>query len=185
MALTLQQIITEADILAPNGVGTADKVLQLNAINGDFFNVVKIPATHRFAGDVAQTDYTLPAAVREKNIDLVQIGLLTYRNLQREAVAPTDITFSFDDASHTLTLSPAPYQSGLQGIVRYHRIATTTFTSDNLAASPDAPEEYHWSFVLGLAAKLAAAEDDAAKAANYEAEKLAAWNTAAQNYQTG
>ncbi|WP_215727498.1 hypothetical protein, partial [Mycobacterium tuberculosis] len=82
-------------------------------------------------------------------------------------------------------LSPAPYQSGLQGIVRYYRIATTTFTSSNLNAVPDAPEEFHWTYVPALASYLANTQDDSSNAANYENMYKNAWAVAVQNYSNG
>jgi len=182
--MNLQEIIEEADILVPNEIPTADKVMQLNAINQDFFNVVKIPKLYRFTGTAAD-EYTLPSDVREKNIDYAQIGVLKYRSLDSDIVAPLQNVFSFDDETSKLTLSPAPYTSGLQGIVRYYRIATTTFVSTNLNVTPDAPAEYHWTFVPALASWLANTQNDSGNAANYEAQYRSAWNTAAQNYGGG
>lgn len=181
--LTLQQIIGEADLLVPNTVSTPDKVTQINAINQDFFNAVKIPKVGRFSGVLGQANYTLPSDVREKNIDLVECGLLKYRDLMSEDVSPTQNNWSFDDITNTLTLSPAPYRNGLPGIVRYHRLATSTFVSGNLTAQPDAPAEYHWTYVAALCAWLALTQDDASKAALYEGQYKSAWNVAAQNYQ--
>ena len=181
--LTLQQIIDESDILVPNGVSVTDKVVQLNAINADFFNVVKIPKLNRFSSTTA-ADYVLPVDVRQKNIDMVQVGLLRYRNLDADAVTPIQNRYSFDDVVLTLTLSPAPYQVGLACICRYRRIATTTFVSGTLTASPDAPEEYNWTYIPALAAWLAKAEDDTAKASLYEQQYKDAWNVAAQGYAT-
>ncbi|MDQ6418670.1 hypothetical protein RB620_04385 [Paenibacillus sp. LHD-117] len=181
--LTLQQIIDEADLLVPNTVDPPDKVTQLNAINREFFNVIKIPKIVRFAGVLGQSDYTLPTDVREKNIDLVEVGLLKYRNLMSDEINPTQNNWSYDDNSKVMTLSPAPYQNGLPGIVRHHRFATTTFLSGNLTAIPDAPEEYHWTYVPALCTWLALTQEDASKAAIYEAQYKSAWNVAAQNYQ--
>lgn len=183
--LTLKNIIDEADILVPNLLSDAEKVTQLNAINQDFFNVVKIPKVTIFNGSAGQTDYVLPADVRAKNIDLVEAGLLKYRDLLSDIVTPVQNTFAFDDTTHTMTLSPAPYQNGLQGIVRFFRIATTTFLASNLDAVPDAPTEYHWTYVPALAAWLASTQDDSIKAGIFEAQYKAAWNTAAQNYVKG
>jgi hypothetical protein len=184
MPLTLQTIITEADILAPNTISTADKVVYLNSINGDFFNVCKIPKIFSFTSTSGAT-VTLPADVRQKNIDLVQIGALQYDSLDMGNPSPQQIGFSFDDSSKVLTLRPAPYQSGLDCLCRYRRIATTTFVSGNLAAVPDAPEEYHWTYVPALASWLAKAEDDMGKAALYEQQYKDAWNVAAQGFAGG
>lgn len=182
--LTIGQIISEADLLAPNAVDLADKVLQLTTINRSFFEVVKIPKLARFTS-TASSDYTLAVDVREKNIDLVTVGLLKYRSLDGDNVSPTQNVYAFDDISKTLTLSPAPYQSGLQGIVRYRRIGTTTFTSGNLSANPDVPEEYQGALIPALASWLAAAEDDMGKAAKYETQYKETWNAAAQAYAAG
>ncbi|MNC48196.1 hypothetical protein D3C75_972960 [compost metagenome] len=135
----------------------------------------------RFSAVAGQGDYSLGADVRQKNIDLVMVGMFRYRDLQLADVTPFQNAYSFDDGTHILTLWPAPY-AALEGFVRYRLIGTITFTSSNLAAEPEAPEEYHWSYVLALAAYLANTQDDAINAANYEAQYKAAWNVASQNY---
>lgn len=183
--MNISEIIAEADLLVPNIVPIGDKVSQLNAINNDFFNVVKIPKLARFTGMVGQIEYILAPDVRQKNIDLVELGLLKYMDLQTDNVNPTQITYSFDDETSKLNLSPSPYRNALPGVVRYHRIGTTTFLVNNLASVPDAPGEYHWTFVPALAAWLASTQDDSAKAAAYTGQYITAWNVAAQNYQKG
>jgi hypothetical protein len=182
--MNISEIINEADMLVPNEVPVADKVVWLNALNQDFFNVVKIPKVAQFDCVAGETDYTLPADVRQKNIDLVLIGPSKYRSLDREDVTPYQNAFAYDDTTKTISLYPAPY-ADLRGFLRYHRIATTTFLSTALSVPPDAPEEYHWTFIPGLAAMLANSQDDAVKASNYENQYKAAWNVAAQNYQAG
>lgn len=182
---TLQQIIDEASTLVPNEVLVADQVIWLNAINQDFFNVVKIPKVAYFTTVKGQTDYVLPNNVQERNIDLVTVGVLTYQSLYENDVKPLQNQFGFDDDTHTLSLNPAPYQSGLRGLVRYRRIATTTFTSSNLNAVPDIPEEWQWTMIPALASYLANTQDDSVKASNYEQQYRNAWNSAALNYQDG
>lgn len=182
--LTLQQIIGEAYTLVPNEVPTTEQIVWLNAINQDFFNVVKIPKIYRFT-TTSGGSYALPVDVRQKNIDYVQIGVLKYRDLDENQIAPLQNAYSFDDVSKTLTLSPAPYQSGLQGIVRYYRIATTTFLTSNMNAVPDAPEEFHWTYIPALASYLANTQDDTSNAANYENMYKNAWAVAVQNYSNG
>ncbi|MGG3282737.1 hypothetical protein [Paenibacillus solani] len=182
--MNIAEIITQADILVPNEVMSADKVIHLNAINQDFFNVVKIPKISWFICSPDQVEYDLPQDVRQKNIDKVIIGMFQYLSLNSDDVTPTQNVYSFDDQSHTLSLFPAPY-TDLQGFLRYRRIGTTVFTANNLNAVPDAPEEYHWTYIPALAAYLAHTQDDSVKAANYESQYKAAWNVAAQNYQAG
>lgn len=180
--MNINDIISEADMLVPNDVPVADKVIWLNALNQDFFNVVKIPKIVKFDCIAGQEEYTLPADVRQKNIDLVMIGMFPYRSLDRDDITPAQNAYAFDDTTKKLSLFPAPY-GNLKGFLRYRRIATTTLTTSFLSLPPDAPEEYHWTFIPALASMLANSQDDMTKAANYENQYKAAWNVAAQNYQ--
>lgn len=175
-------IIAEADILVPNDVPQANKVNQLQFIDQEFFNVVKIPKMYRFPTVAGQTSYTLPADVRSKNIDKVQVESFRYQSLERDDYNPTQNGFSFDDATLTLSIYPAPY-AALQALVRYHQASTKTFTVGTVSTDePSAPAEYHWTYVAALAAYLAKTQDDMVKAANFEAEYKSGWNVAAQNY---
>ncbi|MDK8193775.1 hypothetical protein QP794_27205 [Paenibacillus sp. UMB7766-LJ446] len=182
--MRLSEVISEADMLVPNDVPVADKVIWLNSLNQDFFNVVKIPKIAKFDCIAGQVDYILPQDARQKNIDLVMIGMFPYKSLDRDDVTPAQNAYAFDDATNTISLYPAPY-ADLRGFLRYHRIATTTFLSTDLTVPPDAPEEYHWTFIPALAAMLANSQDDSVKASNYENQYKAAWNVASQNYQAG
>lgn len=182
--MNINDIISEANMLVPNDVPVADKVIWLNALNQDFFNVVKIPKIAKFDCKAGQEEYVLLADVRQKNIDLVMIGMFPYKSLDRDDVTPAQNAYAFDDTSKTLSLFPAPY-GNLKGFLRYQRIATTPFTASTLTAVPDAPEEYHWTFIPALSSMLANSQDDMTKAANYENQYKAAWNVAAQNYQAG
>ncbi|OMF00294.1 hypothetical protein BK124_11605 [Paenibacillus amylolyticus] len=182
--MNLNQIISEADMLVPNEVDLADKVLWLNALNQDFFNVVKIPKIAHFDCVAGQTDYVLPSEISQKNIDKLLVGPSQYRSLDREDVTPYQNAFAYDDSTRTLSLFPAPYDA-FKGFLRYHRVATSNFVSTTLTVPPDAPEEYHWTFIPALAAMLANSQDDSVKASNYENQYKAAWNVASQNYQAG
>jgi hypothetical protein len=173
----------EADEIVPNEYGTPMKTSWLNDINQDFFNVVKIPKIAKFTTTTSAT-YTLSSDVREKNIDLVNVGLLRYKSFARDDVPPLHNGYYFDDSTYVITLSPPPYMAGLESIVRFRRRATSTFLSSNLAASPDAPEEYHWTYVPALCEYICLAMDDP-KAASFNAQKTAAWNSAAADYRGG
>lgn len=180
--MIISSIISEADLLVPNEVPLADKIVALNSLNQDFFNVVKIPRVLPLSPVKDQSSYTISSEVRLKNIDLVMVGIIKYKELVPGVSNPMQNNYTFDDSTHVLTLRPAPYDSGLQGVLRYSRIATTTFTSGVLTAVPDAPEEYHWSFYVGLSAFLASAMDDTGKAATYESQYRNAWAQAATQY---
>lgn len=180
--MLLTEIIAESDLLVPNEVSLSDKLIQLNSINQDFFNVVKIPEFDGFTSVKDQEEYQLGIYVRNKNIDLVFCGVVKYKELSSNTTNPLQNTFIFNDSTKKITLFPAPYQSGLRGIVRHHTMATANFTQAYIGVSPDAPEEYHWTYIPALASFLASTQDDAVKANNYENQYKSAWNVAAQNY---
>lgn len=179
--MKISEIIAEADILVPNNVPTANKVVHLNSVVTDFFNVVNIPKIFKFTTVAGQSDYALPNSVRSKKIDKVQVESFRYYSVERDDIQPTQTGFIFDDDTSTLSLNPAPYDA-LPAFVRYHKIATATLSISSLEATPEIPQEYHWTLVPSLAAYLAKTQDDGLKAANYESEYKAAWNVAAQNY---
>lgn len=184
MALTLQQIVDEANILIPSAYSTTDKTIWLNSINQDFFEVVKIPNVATFSSVANQNSYVLTGNIKNKNIDKVQVGTMQYKSMLYDDVNPSDNYFTFDEQSLSLVLSPAPSQIK-SGIVRYYSAATTSFVSYDLVINPDAPSEYHWIYVLGLCEKIASAMDDANKANNYGQDYRNALTVAAQNYQRG
>lgn len=182
--LTLQEIITEADTLVPNAYVNADKVPWLNAINQEFFDVVKIPITANFTTTAGTKVYNLSNVVKEKNADKVMAGSLKYRSLNYEDVQPAQNWFTIDETTNQITLSSAPSRSGQIGIVRHRKSSATLFTTANVTtAIPDAPSEYHWIIVLGLAEYIAKANEEDEKAANYGGQYRAALATAAQNFQ--
>lgn len=185
--LTLQQIITDADVLVPNGYDdNIQKVVWLNAVNGEFFDVVKIPKSATFSTVSGTKDYTLTGKIKEKDIDKVMAGHLKYRSLNYEDVQPGQNYFTFDEASNLLTLSSPPSQTSLTGIARYYKSATSIYTVSAIGSTyPDAPEEYHWIYALGLAEYIAKANEEDAKAANYGGQYRAALATAASNYKGG
>lgn len=180
--MIIQTIINEADILVPNEVSLADKISALNGFHQDFFNVVKIPEVTIFNSVVNQSSYALGLGVWQKNVHLVQCGVVKYKELNENTTNPLQNTYFFDDSTHTVHLLPAPYQTGLTGFVRYYRRTSNSFGTSNLGAIPDFPEEYHWTLVVALASYIANTQDDAVKASNYENQYKSAWNVAAQEY---
>lgn len=180
--MLLTEIIDEADLLVPNEIGISDKVLQLNSINQDFFNIVKIPEMDGFVSIKDQEQYTLGIYVRKRNIDLVFCGVIKYHELTPNITNPLQNTYVFSDSTHEISLYPPPYKTGLRGFVRSHTIATANFTQAYIGVSPDAPEEYHWTYIPALASFLANAMDDSGKSATYENQYLAAWQQAATQY---
>lgn len=182
--MIIQDIIDQADTLVPNEYETADKVLWLMSINQEFFTVVKCPRTDTFTSVAGLKAYTLTSAIKENTIDRVTAGNLIYRSLNYEDVKPTDNFFTFNETSKLITLSSAPSRSGLSGFVRFHQTSTRVFTVDNVgSAEPDAPEEFQWIYILGLAEYIAKANEEDEKAANYGGQYRAALQVAAQNFR--
>lgn len=168
MALTLTNIIHEADIRMPSTFDDAQKVSWLNEVNAEFFDVVKIPKIAMFVSDGTGT-YTLATDVRHKNIDNVQIGTQMYMSAFYETRLPGRNYWIFDDNTHVLNVV-SDTVSGSKGIVRYHAMPTKTFISSVLTDVPDAPPEYHWLYILGLCERIAKAMDDILKANNFASE---------------
>lgn len=60
--MKVSDIIAEADTLVPNNAPSANKVVQLNSLVTDFFNVVNIPKVFKFttvAGQSVNNDFFL------------------------------------------------------------------------------------------------------------------------------
>lgn len=183
MSLTLQQIMDQADALMENPFTTTKKVDWLNQINQEFFEIVKVPLATTLALIAAQTDYVMTSAVRARNIRSVMNGFTSYMSVQYgDGATAGRNTWSYNDTTNTLSLSPAPAASG-SGVIRYFARAATNFVPATLTATPDAPEEYHWLYVSGLAEKIAKASDDVAKANNFSTEYQSGLMIAQQNYQ--
>lgn len=182
--MNLQEIIAEADILVPNSVPITQKIMFLNNVESDFYNVVKIPKTVTFDVTAGQSTFSIPADVRSKNVDRVSVGSFWYNNLDYMELGATDAYFDVDDDTNTITLQPEAYYTG-KGLIRYRKYGVPNFVSSNLNASPSAPPEYHYTYAVALASYLAHTQDDGIKAANYESQYKSAWNVAAQNYQVG
>lgn len=180
--MQLSAIIAEADVRVPNPFGDPQKVMWLNEINNEFFDVVKIPKVVTFTTAAGTPAYATAADVRGKNITAVRVGKGLYPSFLYEQVPPGQNYHLFDDTSTQITLSPAPTQALIPGIVRYNRISTSTFTSTALTVEPDAPTEYHWVYILGLCERIAKAIPDVTLANNYAADYLKNLQIAQQNY---
>lgn len=183
MPLTITEIIAQADILVPNTNSNAEKAAWLNEINNKFFEVVKIPNTASLTTIAGTATYALTNAVRGKNIQKAHVGKSLFPSFLYDDVNPGNNYHLFDDTTFILTLVPTPTQI-LPGIVRYFRMATTTYidSAPSLASNPDAPSEFHYIYVYGLAQKIAEAAEDLIKANNYGNQFIGNLSIAQQNY---
>lgn len=184
MALTMTEVIAQADILVPNGNSTADKMLWLNEVNNKFFSVVKIPLIATFTTAIGvDSPSAFVAGVQANSINKVQIGNSIYKSYLHEDVRPNNNYFTFVDSTRVMTIVPTP-TAVLPGIVRYFRTATTTYvdSAPSLALGPDAPSEYHFVYIFGLAQKIAEAQEDVSKANNYGSSFNGNLLIAQQNY---
>jgi hypothetical protein len=180
--MKLSEIIAEADVRVPNSFTDAQKVMWLNEINNEFFDVVKIPRTATFSTTAGTATYVLANGIRAKNINKVHVGNGIYGSFLYGNVPPGQNYHLFDDTNSTLTLAPAPTVAALQGIVKYYQVATTSFVSTALTVTPDAPAEYHWVYILGLCERIAKTIPDVSLANNYAADYQRNLVLAQQNY---
>lgn len=164
--MDLQTIISEADIRVPNAFSSDQKVDWLNEVNNEFFDIVKIPKVHNMTTDGVASQFTVPNDMREKNIRKVIVGSIFYRSMIYENVTTSFNYYVLDEATNKLQLEPKPPASKL--LVVYDKIAATPFLATNLTVQPEAPAEYHWLYILGLAVRIAKAMNDAGLANNYE-----------------
>lgn len=186
---TLKSIIDEVDVLVPNPIDVANKVIWLNSINKEFFEFVKIPTLHTFVTTSSAADYTVPADIRSRNVDQLLVGGSFYRSAQYEDVNPGHNQWVLDEATKKLQLIPTPTTAGLRGMIRYSKTSSTIFSATTLTVTPDAPEEYHDAYVLGLCERVAKAMNDVALAnnygRNYRERLLSAQQTFGASTQTG
>jgi hypothetical protein len=183
--LTIEQIFAEVDTLVPNFFDAAKKVTWINEINKEFFEVVKIPLVHQFVTEGGISSYDLPSTARSNNVIRVQVGSTLYNSMQYEDVRPGHNFWVVDDATQKMQLNPKPSLTGQVGVVNYHKISTKTFLTSTISADkPDAPEEYHWSYVLGLCERVAKAMNDVTLANNFGNDYRSQLSLAQQNYGT-
>lgn len=174
---TLQQIIDEVDAIVPNSFAITQKTTWLNELNREFFEVVKIPVTLQKVFGPGESEF-LPSDIRSRNIVHIRIGNTIYLSIQYETVNPGHNFWIFDDVTRKLTLEPLPILAEL-GHITYYKTNTKTLV---LSDSPEAPEEYHWAYVLGLAEKVSKAMNDVTLANNYGNDYRAQLSQAQQNY---
>ena len=177
---TVQEVINEADILVPNVLSNAQKVEQLNNITNEFYNNVKIPNSISFP--MPTNSAIVPANdIKEKDIEVVQIGFLNYRDNNKAGTFNTGNRFTFDDNSKVLTVYPR-YPKEEQCIIRYYKSKSKIYRTSLINEEIDAPVEFQQSFVSALAAWIALTQDDIAKSSVYESQYRSVWNAASQNY---
>lgn len=178
MGMNIRTIIDEANVRIPNSFSDAQKVNWLNECHNEFFDIVKIPVTWVTACN-GTNSFTAPANMREKNIRKVLVNTEYYRSINFEDIAATMNYFILDGGKLILNPTPADKASLL---VIYDKVPETTFSLTKLNNSPDAPEEYHWIYVIGLCSRIAKAQNDVTLANNYENDYKNALAIAQQNF---
>jgi len=166
--------------LSVNAFAADQKVDWLNEVNYEFFDIVKIPRVFNTTANGTANTYTLPNDCREKNIRKVVAGANFYRSMVYEDITAAFNYFTLDDTTFILTLQPKPPTGAL--IVVYDKISSTPFVATNLGATPEAPPEYHWIYVLGLCTRMAKSMNDVSLANNYENDYKSNLQIAQQNY---
>lgn len=166
--MNIQEIIDEADIRVPNAFSVNQKVDWLNEVNNEFFDIVKIPKVFNYTIPATPpATITAPTDMREKNIRKIVNGSTFYRSMIYENITTSFNYYTLDDTTNALTLEPMA-KANSKLIVIYDKISTNPFVVTTMTAEPEAPKEYHWLYILGLAVRIAKAMNDAGLANNYE-----------------
>lgn len=181
--MNLQNIIDEADIRVPNAFSVDQKVDWLNEVNYEFFDVVKIPKVATVAVDGVASQFTVPTDLREKNVRKVVIGSNYYRSMVFEDITAAFNYFTINETTNKIDFFPKPPAGN--AVIVYDQMGTAPFVSTTLTASPVAPTEYHWLYVLGLAVRIAKSMNDVALANNYENDYKNNLSIAQQNFLRG
>jgi hypothetical protein len=181
--MNLRTIIDEADIRVPNAFPDDQKVDWLNEVNYEFFDVVKMPKSTSVATDGTTNQFTIPTDVREKNIRKVVVGSNYYRSIVYEDITAAFNYYTIDEVNNKITFTPKPPAGA--AVIVYDRMGVTPFVSTTLTAIPDAPTEYHWIYVLGLATRIAKAMNDVVLANNYDSDYKGNLSIAQQNFIRG
>ncbi len=180
--LTVQEAINEVDALVPNTFDVPKKVGWLNTLNKEFFEVVQIPAIHQFVTTAGQSTYPVNTKIMSHKVDSVRVGSSFYESMQYEDVQPGHNHWIIDDAIQELSLYPPSAITGERGVLKYTKLSATTFTTGSLTAVLEAPKEYHWAYVLGLAERVAKAMNDVTLANNYGNDYRSQLLLAQQNF---
>lgn len=182
--LTLTQIIEEVDALVPNSFDVDKKILWLNELNKEFFEVVQIPLIHQFASVAGKKVYSIDPKIRSNKVDAVRVAQTFYQSMQYEDVGPGHNFWVIDDETQELILEPVTPIDGQLGVVKYTKVPQTTFVKTELTVTPDAPPEYHWVYVLGMCERTAKAMNDVSLANNYAVDYRNQLSLAQQNFHT-
>lgn len=180
--MNLQDIINAADVLVPNVIPIEEKVEQLNDIDREFYNNVKVPTNYFFNFEKGLNEYELAGAkLKSKDIEFVEVGMFIYKNGFNTSSFRTSNLFDFNDENNILTLHPPPPFRGSARIV-YYKNSFSEYSADDLTQQLDIPTEFHQTIIPALASWIAFTQDDITKATVYEAQYRSDWNLAAQNY---
>jgi hypothetical protein len=181
--MNIQTIMDEADVRVPNVFSSAQKVDWLNEVNFEFFDLVKIPKTETITTDGVNDTFFVPLDAREKNVRKVVAGTSFYRSMNYEDISAAVNYYTIDEYENTITLVPKPRAGKV--VMVYNQMGVLPFVSTNLTASPMAPDEYHWLYVLGLCSRVAKAMNDVTIANNYESDYKNGIAAAQQNFLRG
>jgi hypothetical protein len=181
--MNLQTIIDEADVRIPNAFSSDQKVDWLNEVNYEFFDIIKIPKTASITLDGITNQFSVPVDLREKNVRKVVVGSNYYRSMIYDDITAAFNYYTIDEATNKIVFTPKPPAGN--AVIVYDMLSTTPFVSTTLTASPVAPTEYHWLYVLGLCVRIAKAMNDVTLANNYESDYKNNLSVAQQNFLRG
>lgn len=160
MAMTVQEIISEADELYPNGSGltTASKVRKLNNLQRVLFRTIykKEEAT---TYDIVTSQYLYPLDFDISKILNVLVNGVEYDKeniVDKEAESPYYYFYE-----NSVALYPTPDKNITAGLLLWHHVEPAELSSTVLGAAPEFDGDFHKVLVYGLCLEMAKVDKNA------------------------
>lgn len=163
--MLLQDILEEADMLAPNAVSQDRKIRYINEIQRRIYRDYPLNLVSYFFYTVAnQTNYTLPSDCNEENIEAIFIDNNEWYYHTMEDKSVNGYGYFIENGDIILAQTPT---TQMEGYITY-RQAPADLTATDLPNEVPFMPDYHELYVLGLAAKLAMLQGNFGDAEQYE-----------------
>lgn len=162
--MTLDEILQDADVMAPNTLPVTTKIRWLNQIQRQIFRDYPVPeAVYPFYTEAETALYGLPDDMAEDRIQRVVVGEneYDYKSIQDEAV---DNMWTIT-AGHML-LHPTPLQQEL--VYVYYKPRPVDMTAEDMDSEPGLPVDFHELLTYGVAARVARATGDVGLSVSHE-----------------
>lgn len=176
--MKLEEVLDGVNVRIKNNYTTSQKILWLNEVHCEFYDFVKMPGVHM--ANVSSGGFTVPENAREKDISTLMVNSDRYESLAFAKDFNTKKNY-YLIADGKITLEPPP-PNGSKVFMKYHKAPTKSYATNELSIELEQPVEYHWVYILGIAARVAKAQGDVTLANNLDADYKNGLRMAQQNY---